>query len=57
MITEITSGLNSMKKHFKKGGKAINVNKTIEVLQGPDENPNQFYEWPLGGRHCQTGHF
>jgi hypothetical protein len=25
--------------------KAKNMNKTTEVLQGPDESPSQFYEW------------
>jgi hypothetical protein len=30
---------------MKKGEKiAINVNKTSEVLQGPDEHPSQFYK-------------
>jgi hypothetical protein len=29
----------------KEGGKkAINMSKTTEVLQGPDESPSQFYE-------------
>jgi hypothetical protein len=29
----------------KEGGeKAMNVRKTPEVLQGPDESPSQFYE-------------
>jgi hypothetical protein len=30
---------------MKKGGKkAINMSKSSEVLQGPDESPSQFYE-------------
>jgi hypothetical protein len=26
------------------GKKAMNISKTSEVLQGPDESPSQFYE-------------
>jgi hypothetical protein len=33
------------------GGKAGNMSKTSEVLQGPDESPSQFYE-----RLCETFH-
>ena len=33
-----------MRKKKKKRNKAINVNKTSEVLQGPEESPSQFYE-------------
>jgi hypothetical protein len=30
---------------MKEGGeKAMSLNKTSEVLQGPDESPSQFYE-------------
>jgi hypothetical protein len=30
---------------MKEGGKkAMNMRKTSEVLQGPDENPSKFYE-------------
>jgi hypothetical protein len=30
---------------MKEGGqKAVNMSKTSEVLQGPDESPSQFYE-------------
>jgi hypothetical protein len=30
---------------MKEGGeKAMNMNKTSEILHGPDENPSQFYE-------------
>lgn len=33
------------------GRKAINMSKTSEVLQGPEESPNQFYE-----KLCETFH-
>jgi hypothetical protein len=28
----------------ERGKKAMNMSKTLEVLQGPDESPSQFYE-------------
>jgi hypothetical protein len=40
---------------MKKGGeKAINMNKTSEVLQGPEESPSQFYEYFCEGFHLYT---
>ena len=38
--------LNNMKEGIKT---AINMSKTSEVLQGPDESPSQFYE-----RQCEA---
>jgi hypothetical protein len=50
LIAEITSDLNGIRRHslwggIKEGGrKAMNMSKTSEVLQGPDESPSQVYE-------------
>jgi hypothetical protein len=38
---------------MKEGGKkAMNVSKTSEVLQGPDESTSQFYKLLYEGFHC-----
>jgi hypothetical protein len=40
---------------MKEGGeKAMNMNKTSEVLQGPDESPSQFYEHLCDAFHLHT---
>jgi hypothetical protein len=45
MMTEITSGLEALLGCTREGGEsAMNMSKTTEVLQGPDESPSQFYE-------------
>jgi hypothetical protein len=39
----------------KEGGeKAMNMSKTSEVLQGPDESPRQFYECLCEAFHLYT---
>jgi hypothetical protein len=38
-----------IRRHEGRRKKAINMRKTTEVLQGPDEIPSQFYEW-----RCET---
>jgi hypothetical protein len=32
----------------------MNMNKTSEILQEPDESPSQFYEHLCEGFHCYT---
>jgi hypothetical protein len=44
MMTEITNGLNSVRRHEERRKNATNMNQTTEVFQGPDESPRQFYE-------------
>jgi hypothetical protein len=40
---------------MKEGGnKAMNMNKTSAVLQGPDESPSQFYECLYEAFHLYT---
>jgi hypothetical protein len=40
---------------MKEGGEnAMNMSKTSEVLQGPDESPSQFYEQPCEAFHLYT---
>jgi hypothetical protein len=36
------------------GKKAINMSKTSEVFQGPDDSPSQFYEWLCEAFHLYT---
>jgi hypothetical protein len=40
---------------MKEGGeKAMNMSKTLEDLQGPDETPSQFYECSCEAFHLYT---
>jgi hypothetical protein len=40
---------------MKEGGKkAMNMSKTSEVLQGPDESPSQFYKCLCEAFHLYT---
>jgi hypothetical protein len=49
VMTKTTSGLNGYQKALlgnmkEVGEKAMDMSKTSEVLQGPDESPSQFHK-------------